>query len=218
MSNSNSFKESPPAIAVPLGNVVVHQLSSGINLTEEIPATTDADNSYDDNFAENLSTYRYTMRMIESALPENSSKSTLWNGAALVVGQNPAAHALCNQLTSQGVSVESLPISEDIDETLATFEKIWRERPTPHLFLTSARDPQPSSPNDEHDWRRRQDQTVLLSYLLCQRWIQLASEANLLKQCTLVGLTSLGGDFGFSGNVKSPESGANHRAAESYLH
>ncbi len=45
-------------------------------------------------------------------------------------------------------------------------------------------------------------------YFLCQRWLQLADEADLLDQCTLVGATALGGDFGFSGKVTSPEGGA----------
>ena len=33
-------------------------------------------------------------------------------------------------------------------------------------------------------------------------------EANLLNQCSIIGITGLGGDFGFSGNVATPEGGA----------
>ncbi|MCE7873362.1 SDR family NAD(P)-dependent oxidoreductase [bacterium CPR1] len=45
-------------------------------------------------------------------------------------------------------------------------------------------------------------------FWLCQKWLQLVKQAGLMEDATLVGLTSLGGDFGFTSQMKSFEGGA----------
>ena len=154
------------------------------------------------------STQRFVMTMFELPLEASVPAMPKWHGAALVVGNNPTADALRKLLASVGVPVRSLEISADVDATVAAFEQIWTEQPTPHVFLCSARDADMASPYDEARWQRRWNRVVLAPFFLCQRWIQLAGAANMLKQCSLVGTTALGGDFALSNSIPAPESAA----------
>lgn len=152
--------------------------------------------------------HRYALRTLPSPLDSSTPEMPRWCGAALIVGSNPSATALFERLSRAGVTVRMLNVSDNLNATLAEFEQLWNEQPLYHLFLMTGRDGGALDPIDDADWRRRRYRTAILPYFLCQRWAQLAAEAKLLNRSTLVAATSLGGDLGFSGTVKAPESGA----------
>ena len=45
----------------------------------------------------------------------------------------------------------------------------------------------------------------MLPYLVAQKWFQHVLQANLLDQASIVAATTMGGDFGFSGELKNVE-------------
>ncbi len=118
------------------------------------------------------------------------------------------ADALSARLTASGAQVHRLAVSDNMDATVAALDQLWQQAPAPHLFLTHLRDEESLDRWDPATWDHIYQQRVLGTYFLCQRWLQLAVEAQLVNQCTMIAVTDLGGDFGFSGNVRSPESGA----------
>ena len=152
-------------------------------------------------------THRFFLRELELPFDPAAPSMPTWHGAALIVGEHPLGDALRRQLESAGVTVRQLPISNDLDETLAAFDRIWDEQPTPHVFIVTGREPA-VDPMDESAWRRRWYRVATMPYFLGQRWVQRAGEAKLLDRCSLIGATSLNGTLGFSGEITSPECGA----------
>ena len=114
-------------------------------------AATGADESlsqakYDLDDREPDETNRFVLRMIDYPWEKQPADMPEWQGAALIVGDNPAADALRARLTAAGVVVRDLPISDDLGATLAAFEQMWSEQPTPHLFIMTGRDRGARSP------------------------------------------------------------------------
>ena len=164
--------------------------------------------SFDLGDEEGEASHRFVLATVPAPLDASVPDMPQWNGAALIVGSNPAADALRERLQAAGVIVRTLLIADDLDTTLTTFERLWNEQPLPHLFLMTARDQETTNPADEKAWNRRRYRTAILPYFLCQRWVQLAGERKLLDRSTLVAATALNGDFGFSSDVRAPEGGA----------
>ncbi|MEX2112415.1 MAG: phosphopantetheine-binding protein [Pirellulales bacterium] len=152
-------------------------------------------------------THRFYLRELELPFEPAAAAMPAWHGAALIVGDHPLGDALRKQLESAGVPVRQLPISDDLDTTIAAFDRIWAEQPTPHVFIVTGREAA-ADPGDEAAWRRRWYRVALLPFFLCQRWVQRAGEAKLLDRCSLIAATSLNGTLGFSGEISSPECGA----------
>ena len=172
------------------------------------PAIEPTTPTYDLPGDENDDTHRFFMRELELPFDRPVPAMPVWNGAALIVGDNPLADALKALIESSGTIVRQLPISDNLDETLAALDRIWSEQPTPHVFIVTPRNLDAGDRADEAVWRRRWYRVAVLPYFVCQRWTQLAGQANLLDRSTVVSVTSLGGDFGFSGAIAAPESGA----------
>ena len=151
---------------------------------------------------------RFVMRMVRQPLAAGENKSLGPVGNVVILGQNRAGQALRDKLTSQGVTAFLLPVNEDPSVTIAALENLWKSAPAPHLFLMTAMDEQAQTALESEVWRSRTSQGVMLPYLVCQRWFQLMSGARLLSQGSLIAATSMGGDFGFSGNIRGVEGGA----------
>ncbi len=151
---------------------------------------------------------RFVMRMVDAPLDPGVPESPVWRGPVLIVGRNRSAEALRARLEASGATVREVPLLDELDETLAAFDRLWHEGPAPHLFLMTGRDGEATHPYDEAAWHRRRERGVLLPFFICQRWIARASEARLLDKCTLVAATAMGGDFGFSGRLTAVEGGA----------
>ncbi len=151
---------------------------------------------------------RQVMRMLEIPPEATTRGSFAFSGPALIVGDNSDARALTKHLLDRGVEVRQLPIRETIPETVDEMQRIFAEKPAPHLFLMTGRDPEAATIDTREAWRRRRDRGVLLPFLLCQRWLGLIADAKLGDRASLVAVTSLGGDFGFAQPVVAPEGGA----------
>ncbi len=150
---------------------------------------------------------RYVLRMAEAGLGNRPEPILHLHGPVLILGQNPTAIALRRRLEELGAVVVDLPAGDDPEETLAALDRAWETEPAPHLFLMTARGEDGVSVDDEGAWSRRRHRGLLLPYLVCQRWAGRVSEANLVKQATLVAATALGGDFGLSGHGAAVEGG-----------
>ncbi|MHB1861430.1 MAG: SDR family NAD(P)-dependent oxidoreductase [Gemmatimonadaceae bacterium] len=190
---------------VHVGNVVAYRLRHGVAPTQgaaDIVAT----NGSHPMIAPPASR-RYVMGMVDLPLPENVRGRPL-RGAALVVGHNPVAARLCARLEQEGVTVHALvpdgPVKNAVDE----LNRLWEQGPVTHLFFATSRDADAASELDAGRWGRRRDRALMTPFSLCQRWMALLKRDGLMDEASLVGLTELGGDFGFSGHVRSFESGA----------
>lgn len=150
---------------------------------------------------------RHVLRVVPAPLAADVAPLQL-AGAAIVLGDNPAAVALRDRLQQLGAAVYLLPVSDDIDDVLAALERCWQSGPAPHLFLMTACDADADLDLNEAAWNRRRLRGVLLPYRVCQKWFELVSQAGLLPSASLLAATSLGGDLGLSGQVRNVESGA----------
>ncbi len=162
----------------------------------------------DELFEEERHTQRFIMRMVDAPVKSAAPAAPAWSGPALVLGCNPAADALRQLLSAQGVQVHNLASGEGLDATLARFEQLWKQQPIPHVFLMSGRDPNLGDLGEPAAWAEHLRRDAILPYFLCQRWLQLAGDAGLLDRCTLVAATALGGGLGFAGDVRWPGGGA----------
>jgi acyl transferase domain-containing protein/NAD(P)-dependent dehydrogenase (short-subunit alcohol dehydrogenase family) len=162
----------------------------------------------DDEPAQAEFSQRFVLRMVESPLNMTAAQTPTWHGPALVVGEGPVADALRRRLRECGADVCELTVLDDLDATLQAFEELWKQAQIMHLFLMPAWDADQPSLADELAWQKRRYRNVILPYFLCQKWLDLACTARLANRCTLVAGVSMGGDFGFSGNVTVPEGGA----------
>jgi acyl transferase domain-containing protein/NAD(P)-dependent dehydrogenase (short-subunit alcohol dehydrogenase family) len=151
---------------------------------------------------------RQVMRMLEIPRESTTRRTFAFSGLALIVGDNDDARALARCLVGRGVAVRQLPIHETIDGTLAEMQRIFAEKQVLHLFLMTGRDPDAAVIDSQEAWKRRRERGVLLPFKICQQWLGLITEAKLLDRASLVAVTSLGGDFGFSRAIVAPEGGA----------
>ena len=151
---------------------------------------------------------RQVMRMVEIPLASTKRQTFAFSGPALMVGDNDDSRALAKRLEERGVEVRQVPICGSIEETVAEMQRIFADKAAPHLFLMMGRDPEAAVIDTQEAWQRRRERGVLLPFKICQHWLALLAEAKLVDRASLVAVTSLGGDFGFSRPVVAPEGGA----------
>ncbi len=150
---------------------------------------------------------RYVMRMAAMPHPENVAGRRL-SGPALVVGDNPVAALLRERLAERGLTVHAIVPGGSSQEAVAELDRLWNGGAIPHLFFATSRDAGAQRELDAASWGRRRERALMTPFALCQRWIALLKRDGLMDRASLVGLTELGGDFGFSGNVGAFETGA----------
>ena len=150
---------------------------------------------------------RYVLRMCPAPLRQGIHRQPQWSGAAIIVGDNPVAKQLEARLKSVGVTVFALPDCQAEREWAEAFDRLWHHGPIPHLFLTTPLDADAKFGLDPNTWEHRRKVGILAPYWLCQRWFQKITEAGLVDDASLVAVSSLGGDFGLSGNLYSAEGG-----------
>lgn len=149
---------------------------------------------------------RVLMRMADA--PLTNSESQALPTSAFLLGDNPDADALAKELAARGVRVERLPSAADSQSVCAALEQAYEQTPARCLLLCTARDADASKLKDRASVAERVERGVYLPYWVTRRWFQLVSKNAEAGQATVVALTSLGGDFGFSGPVPSPEGGS----------
>ena len=151
---------------------------------------------------------RYVMRMVTAAQRPGSPRVPELSGAALILGANSVGQALRDKLSRLGASVHLLTPGDDPERSVAELEALWDREPVLHLFLVTPRDQDADTRFDAAQWRRRRVRGVTTPYRVCQKWLTLVHDAGSMDDASLVAVTSLGGDFGFEGDVVSTESGA----------
>ncbi|MGD9854398.1 MAG: SDR family NAD(P)-dependent oxidoreductase, partial [Planctomycetaceae bacterium] len=156
---------------------------------------------------EQTRTQRFVMTTVPAALPPDSKSTWQAKGPAVILGNHAAGEALRRRLIAMGISVHSIATSS-VNAAVAQLEEIWKRGHAPHLFLMTVRDAKPHDLNDPAEWHRIWEDEVRTPYFVCQRWLQLAYDAKCIDDCSVVAVTSLGGDFGFDSEVCSPQSGA----------
>jgi acyl transferase domain-containing protein len=150
---------------------------------------------------------RFVLRMAEAPLPAGAPGQPGFHGPVLILGENATARVLADRLAGTGVPVSCLPAGDDLGATLAAFDRAWSAHPIAHLFVLTARDEDAGAGFEADAWMRRRRRGVAIPYFVCQRWMSRVAEARLLETASLAAVTSLGGDFGFAGNVSVVEGG-----------
>ncbi len=157
---------------------------------------------------ENAVAMRHVLRPFDLPWEKATRQEFRFSGAAWILGENQDAVALGERLASEGIPVHHLPIHESIDKTLSELQWLWGQNPGHHLFLMTGRDDTASQIQSPEAWAERRQAGVVLPFLVCQKWIGLISQANHDIQASVVAVTSLGGDWGFTNPVPAPEGGA----------
>ncbi len=101
-----------------------------------------------------------------------------------------------------------LPVGTTPEAATKTLESIYAASPPRYLFLMSGRDEVAGSLLERSTWQRRRALGVALPFLVAQAWFRMRMKAKDKSPVTIVAATSLGGDFGASGQVRSPDGGA----------
>ncbi len=121
---------------------------------------------------------RYVLRVIEAARPTDNNFA--WQTAATVLGGGPLATQLRRALAKRGVRCDV-----SIDQA------------PQHLFLTHPRGAHSADPR-----------TIEELYALCRAWILNLHRRGQLSRASLTAVVSLGGDFGFTGEIPNALGGA----------
>ncbi len=155
-----------------------------------------------------LHTHRCQLRTLIAPLPSDGPQTPRLDGAAWIVGDNPAAAELAERLNEMGCLARRLVPNVDLDQTLAEVERLWAERPAKHLFLMTGRDTPDGDLLDAGAFARRREQGVLLPFFIAQRWYKLLVSRGELGSGTLAAAVSLGGNYGFDGRAVTPDGGS----------
>ena len=156
----------------------------------------------------NKRTRRYVLRTPVLEHAPGSPQEPVFCGAALIVGHNDLSIELAARLSRAGVPVRILNPSEDPQDSVQFLEEQWQRGPIPHLFFTTPRDEDAATSLDAAAWQSRRGRGVMTAFRVCQKWVQLVEQAGLMEQATLIGVASLGGEFGFTTPVVAAESAA----------
>ncbi len=151
---------------------------------------------------------RHALRMVELPRGQAAPSGFQFYGPAWILGDNADATALRNRLQGLGIETWRIPNGANDSDTLQQLEQRWKQQRAPHLFVMSGRDPDAAQTFDRETWQVRRHRGVVLPFLVCRKWWELVSDAGLPHPASLVAVTSLGGDFGFSHTVPAPEGGA----------
>ena len=152
-------------------------------------------------------TQRYVMRLAE--LPEGiaSQRSNL-HGPVLILGHNSTTSDLKKELQSRSIPVSVMPADRDFREIVRYLESQAPRTLPRTLILTTALDEVCPNIDDYAFWQRRRQPGLFCPYQVCQAWVSKIYENQLTQDAALVGIVSLGGDLGISGEMGSPEGGA----------
>ncbi len=153
--------------------------------------------------------HRMVMRVVEQPLVTGSSTmAERLSGHCIVLGNNEVADAFSQNLRDNGVVVEQLAVSSDLDQSISLFDEIWNRTEAKHLFILTSFDASDQTGIDFNLWNERRSTGVFIPFFLTQRWMQRLIETKTVENSSLMATTLLGGDFGFSNNVQLPEGGA----------
>ncbi|MEQ8837294.1 MAG: SDR family NAD(P)-dependent oxidoreductase [Lacipirellulaceae bacterium] len=129
------------------------------------------------------------------------------HGAAAILGVGPLAEAFQQRVEELGQCATILPETATPAEAVAELDRLWQTGPVTHLFIVTPCEPSAGTTFDEDRWNNRRPRGLQTPFSVCQHWIKRIVDEGLSEQASLVGVTSLGGDFGFCEPVFSAEGG-----------
>lgn len=151
-------------------------------------------------------TQRYALRVVEAPRRAGMPLVPELHGAVLILGANSLSDAIADQVQRLGQKVFILSTSSPVAQIEKTLSDLWQHTATPHLFLTMAFDADSTKDLSETRWKQRRSAALEAPFRICQLWMQRTIDANLMEDASVVSVTQLGGDFGFSGQrVRSIE-------------
>ncbi len=154
-------------------------------------------------------TTRFVLQVRDAPLPASTATSPTLHGSAMILGDDPVALALHQQLTELGATCHQLPVDAAPRHITDAMDRIWQDGPAPHLFLTTPRcDEAALDSTSPEAWQQRRSDGVLLPFVVCKHWLTRVQDAGLEQQATLVAATALGGDFGLAGRSAAFEGAA----------
>ncbi len=153
-------------------------------------------------------TKRFLLRMVPSPQRPTHGKRPTWSGSALIIGDNPVATQLEARLRGANVPVLRWAGTNDPQALAIRFDELIKTQSVRHLFLTTPWDASAQSTLDHSSWQQRRNVGLMSLFWLCQRWHQHVLASGWVDDASLVAVSTLGGDFGISGNVHSVEGGA----------
>lgn len=152
-------------------------------------------------------THRFALRMLPAPRRERMPSVPVLHGPVLLIGQNALVDALAKRVRASGQAAFTLTDIDSIEQAEARLAEIWQQGPTPHLFILTACDNDALVDLDAAAWNRRRVRALQIPFRVCQLWMQNIIDAGLMEDASVVTVSRLGGDLGFSGQqVESPES------------
>lgn len=147
-------------------------------------------------------TRRYLLSIHPAPIRSDALTTPQWQGAACILGNNRVADGIEKELLSDGIRCFRLDATLTPFELQQELERCWEIEPIMHLFLATGFDSDAESQLSPDHWKSRGTQGIRSPYWLCQKWIQKVVEAEKMHDATLVGLSTLGGDFGFAAGLQ----------------
>lgn len=151
-------------------------------------------------------TQRFRLEMSPAETRKWSGRKPPFAGGSIVIGNSRDCEELVRRLEAQGQKVAWF--REAQSDSVAKLEKLWEKTPSPHLFIMTPRDSTAKTCLDDDRWKHRRDVGITSIFWFCQKWLALAEKSKLIDDASLIGVMSMGGDFGISQRIESAESGA----------
>jgi len=144
-------------------------------------------------------TQRFALRVVPAPRRAGMPTDPVLHGAALILGDNAVAESLAEGIRRLGQKAIVLSTSLPIAQLEHKLQELWNHTATPHLFLTMAFDIDATRNLTEANWASRRPAALEAPFRICQLWMQNTIDADRMENASVVALTQLGGDFGFSG-------------------
>jgi len=152
-------------------------------------------------------TRRFALRVVPAPQRPGTPLIPTLHGPALILGNNAIAEALAVRIRSLGDKAYVLSTDTSIVGAEKELDDLWSRGITPHLFLTMSCDGTAAVTAKFSTWTERRAAAVEVPFRVCQLWMQRTIDAGLMEDASVIAVTRLGGDFGFSGKaVQSIES------------
>ena len=151
------------------------------------------------NAAAPQQTQRFALRVVAAPRRAGMPTDPVLHRAALILGNNAVAESLAARIRQLGHAAIVLSTSLPVAQLESKLQELWRDSATPHLFLTMAFDAEATKNLTQADWKSRRPAALEAPFRICQLWMQKTIEANQMENASVVALTQLGGDYGFSG-------------------
>jgi acyl transferase domain-containing protein/acyl carrier protein/NAD(P)-dependent dehydrogenase (short-subunit alcohol dehydrogenase family) len=152
-------------------------------------------------------TRRFSLRVVPAPQRSGTPALPTLHGPALILGNNAVAEALADRIRSMGKKAHVLSTDTSMGSIEKELEELWTAGITPHLFLTMSCDGTAVATAKFSSWTERRAAAVEVPFRVCQLWMQRTIDSGLMEYASVIAVTRLGGDFGFSGKaVESIES------------